>query len=150
MKLAAFSVVFYIVSKLGYSVLMNHCGELYYNDYIRIAFFAVQYVAFLGLTYGVLRAAVTRMAKSFWWGVITFFGALLISHIVYLFCPSETEIVIRNGGAVKRVVIGAYGTMTSSKGYFGISAISVLVWVSVFWYQKLINHFRIKSHDPKN
>ena len=100
MKLAAFSVVFYIVSKLGYSALMNHHGELYYNDYIRIAFFAVQYVAFLGLTYGVLRAAVTRMAKSFLWGVIAFFGALLISHVVYLFCPTEAEIVMRNGMAV--------------------------------------------------
>lgn len=149
MKLAAFSVVFFILSKLGYSVLMNHYGELYYNDYIRIAFFAVQYVAFLGLTWGVLRAAVTRMAKSFWWGVMAFFGSLFISHIVYLFCPTESEIVIRNGEAVKKVVIGAYGTMTSSKGYFGISAISVIVWVSVYWYKKLEN-FLIKSHDPKN
>jgi hypothetical protein len=149
-KLAAFSVVFYIVSKLGYNALLNHHGELYYNDYIRIAFFAVQYVAFLGLSYGVLRSAITIMAKSFWWGVIAFFGALLISHIVYLFCPAESEMVIRNGKAVERVVIGAYGTMTSSKGYFTISVNSVIVWVSVYWYKKLVDYFRIKSHDPKN
>ncbi|MCK5600294.1 hypothetical protein KAR91_00315 [Candidatus Pacearchaeota archaeon] len=129
---------------------MNHYGELYYNDYIRTAFFAVQYVAFLGLTYGVLRAAVTMIAKSFWWGIMAFFGALLISHIVYLFCPAEAEIVIRNGEAVRKVSIGAYGTMTSSKGYFGISAISVFVWISVYWYKKLVNYFRIKNYDTKS
>lgn len=141
--LVVIPVVLFIVAKLAYATLLNYNGDYYHSDYVRIAFFSFQYPVFIGIALYMISWAVTPIEKGFWWGVFTYFAAIFISHIVYLFCPAETSSILYDGKVVEKVTINAYRYLTSSEGWFFVSSIVVFVWVgivNVIRFKNLLKH----------
>lgn len=134
MKLAKISLILYIAMKLIYGYWGDYFEEVYYWS---ASYYVISYLMCAFIVRGLYLYSLTVSDRYLFGLAFVYFMAITIVYVVILFKIEWYEILITQRKKV-----------TAGQGIF-VGGLAVINFLRIKRYL-IINHFREKSHDPKN
>ena len=140
MNLAIISLSLFFCMKLIYGLWGDS-----YNDYWSIIYYLSHYFMMVCLLRYMYLLCITKAQRQFFGLGIFYFTALFLLYIICLFSKSSIIILESGDKIIESVQVTAYRKFVAGTGYYGVSAIILLIGVVAINYLR-----KRRKHDPHN